>query len=305
MRRRLPTLARVTERAILQLPASQQRRAQHLVRRRRLNRYLRRQLGARFTPVDPGLNAPPELVAQTSALHEQDVATAADRDGYFAGGYLGMWTILRAVQLRGFDLASATAVLDFGCGAAKNLRLLRRIPGLRLVGTDVNAAQIAWAREHVPGLELHVNDVEPPLAFAPDDTFDFVIAGSVFTHIPLHLQRPWLEEIRRIMQPGGYFFCTVAGAYHIGIQLSPELQQQLRREGQVTLGSDDAGVSHATRMAGSWDVFQTREEVLRSFGEVFEVLAYTAPETGQDHLVLRKRASLQAGPAQRTPGAGS
>ena len=107
------------------------------------------------------------------------------------------------------------------------------------------------------------------------------------------------------MQPGGYFFCTVAGAYHIGIQLSPELQQQLRLEGQVTLGSDDAGVSHATRMAGSWDVFQTREEVLRSFGEVFEVLAYTAPETGQDHLVLRKRASLQAGPAQRTPGAGS
>jgi SAM-dependent methyltransferase len=284
----VPDAARVAEAAILRLPAGQRPRVQHLFRRFRLRRYLKRRLGERVTPIDPGPAAPPELVAQTSVLHEQDIPAAAERDQYFAGGYLGVLMYLETVEKFGFELEKARAVLDFGCGAAKNIRLLRGVPDLRLVGTDVNAAQIEWARQHVPGVEFHVNDLEPPLRFVADDTFDLVTAASVFTHIPLQLQRPWLEEIRRILRPGGYFLCTVAGAHHIRIQLSSELQQRLGSEGEVTLTPEDPGVSYATKAAGSWDVFQTREEVLRSFGGVFEVLDYSASEGAQDTLVLRK-----------------
>jgi SAM-dependent methyltransferase len=285
----LPDAARVVEALILWLPQKQQPRLQHLLRRRRLRRFLKHRLGARFTPVDPGAPAPPELVVQTSLLHEQDILEKADPEGYFAGGYLGTLMHLETVERFGFDLGSAHAVLDFGCGAAKNTRLLRGIRCMRVVGTDVNDAQIDWARKHVPGVEFHVNELEPPLRFAEDDTFDLVTAASVFTHIPLDLQRPWLEEIRRVMRPGGYFLCTVAGAHHIDVQLPPELRQRLQREGQVTLTPEDPGVSFATKAAGSWDVFQTREEVLHSFGSVFDVLHYSALEGAQDTLVLRKR----------------
>jgi SAM-dependent methyltransferase len=284
----LPEAARVAEAFILFLPRREQPRLQHLLRRHRFRRYLRQRLGARFTPVDPGPAAPPDLVVQTSVLAERDLATAAEPDAYFAGGYLGSLMHLTTVERFGFELKAATAVLDFGCGAAKNTRLLRGIQGLRVVGTDVNAAQIEWARKHVPGIEFHANDREPPLRFAEDESFDLVTAASVFTHIPLDLQRPWLEEIRRILRPGGYFLCTVAGAHHIRIQLSTELRRLLDREGHVTLNADDPGVSYATKAAGSWDVFQTREEVRNSFGSVFEILSYSASETGQDTLVLRK-----------------
>jgi SAM-dependent methyltransferase len=283
-----PEAARVAEALILYLPQRQRPRLQHLVRRHRLRRYLKHRLGTRFTPVDPGPAAPPELVVQTSVLNKHDLPAAAEPDAYFAGGYLGSLMHLTTVERFGFDLRAATAVLDFGCGAAKNTRLLRGIRGLRVVGTDVNAAQIEWAREHVPGIEFHVNDREPPLRFVEDESFDLVTAASVFTHIPLDLQRPWLAEIRRILRPGGYFLCTVAGAHHIRVQLSTELRHQLSREGHVTLNADDPGVSYATKAAGSWDVFQTREEVRRSFGSVFEVLSYGASETGQDTLVLRR-----------------
>ncbi len=242
----------------------------------------------RFTPIDPGPAAPPELVAQTSVLYERDIPASADRDGYFAGGYLGVLGLLETVERFGFDLRTAKAVLDFGCGAGKNIRLLRGIQGVLPVGTDVNAAQIDWAQKHVPGVEFHVNEFEPPLRFAEDNSFDLVNAASVFTHIPLHIQGPWLKEIRRILRPGGYFICTVAGEYHIRIQLSPELQRRLSEVGHVTLTPEDAGVSYATKAAGSCDVFQTREAVLRSFGSVFEVLHYSALAVGQDNLVLRK-----------------
>jgi SAM-dependent methyltransferase len=283
-----PKPARVAEAVILRLPQRQQPRLQHQFRRARLHRYLRRRLGRRFRVVEPGPPAPPELVAQTSVLHEGDIPSAAETDRYFAGGYLGALMYLQTVEEFGFDIRTARALLDFGCGAAKNTRLLRGIEGVRVVGTDVNAAQIEWARKHVPGVEFHVNEPEPPLRFAEDDAFDLVTAASVFTHIPLELQRPWLEEIRRILRPGGYFLCTVAGAQHIDIQLSPALQLRLSEEGAVTLTPDDPGVSYATKAAGSCDVFQTREEVVRSFGSVFELLHYSAKENGQDHLVLRK-----------------
>jgi SAM-dependent methyltransferase len=284
----LPEAARVAEAVILCLPQRQQHRLQHKFRRARLHRYLRRRLGRGFRVVEPGPPAPPELVAQTSVLYKREIPAAAEPDRYFAGGYLGALMYLQTVEEFGFDIGTARALLDFGCGAAKNTRLLRGIEGVRLVGTDVNAAQIEWARKHVPGVEFHVNQLEPPLRFAEDDTFDLVTAASVFTHIPLDLQRPWLEEIRRILRPGGYFLCTVAGAQHIDIQLSPELRQRLRAEGGVTLTPDDPGVSYATKAAGSCDVFQTREQVVRSFGSVFELLDYSAKESGQDHLVLRK-----------------
>jgi SAM-dependent methyltransferase len=285
---RFPDAARVLEALILYLPQAGRPRLQHLIRRYRHRRYLKERLGERYTPVDTGPAAPPELVVQTSVLHEHDLPQAADPDVYFAGGYLGSLMHLSTVEQFGFDLRVARAVLDFGCGAAKNTRLLRGIEGLRVVGTDVNAAQIAWARKNVPGIEFHVNEREPPLRFAEDESFDLVTAASVFTHIPLDLQRRWLEEIRRILRPGGYFLCTVAGAHHIRIQLSDELRRRLSQEGHVTLNADDPGVSHATKEAGSWDVFQTREEVRRSFGSVFEVLNYSASESGQDVLVLRR-----------------
>jgi SAM-dependent methyltransferase len=292
MRMRSLDSGRIAERLIRYLPRHSRARAQHAVRRRRLERLLRDRLGAKYTPVDEGPAPPPELVAQTSVLYERDLPAATDRYGYLAGGYLGVLTVLGTVERFGFDIAEAEAVLDFGCGAAKNIRLLRGVRGLRVVGTDVSGAQIEWAREHVPGVEFHVNGLEPPLTFAADDSFDLVTAASVFTHIPLDLQRPWLEEIRRVLRPGGYFFCTVAGAYHIDVQLSTELREQLRTAGQVTLAADDPGVSHGTRAAGSWDVFQTREEVRRSFGSAFEILHYTETtmERAQDNLVLRKPA---------------
>jgi SAM-dependent methyltransferase len=279
----------VVERLIQRLPVGRRAAAQHRFRRARLNRYLKRRLGARFEPVAEGPVPPRELLAQTSVLHEAQLSAAGERDVYFAGGYLGTSMFLETVEEHGFDLASARAVLDFGCGAAKTIRLLRGIQGLRLVGSDVNPAQIAWAREHVPGVDFHVNGLEPPLEFAEDGVFDLVTAASVFTHVPLHLQTPWLEEIERVLVPGGYFLCTVAGRYHIEAQLSPGLRDELVRVGHVTLGADDPGVSYATTAARSWDVFQTRQEVLDAFGGVFEVLHYSELDEGQDRLVLRKR----------------
>jgi len=100
--------------------------------------------------------------------------------------------------------------LDFGCGCG---RLARWIAGAapvgRLQGVDVDAAQIRWARRHLPG-EFSVMRPSPPLVFPPE-SFDVVYAISIFTHLDEREQFAWLEDLRRVLRPGGLLIATTHG----------------------------------------------------------------------------------------------
>jgi SAM-dependent methyltransferase len=110
----------------------------------------------------------------------------------------------------------------------------------------------------------------------------------VFTHIPIADQQAWLQEIQRILRPGGVFLCTIVGNSHPHWDLLSELEkEQYRRQGHLTLTSDDARASLSTQVGGSaWDVFQTRSQVIQSFGSVMRLIDYIP--CAQDILVLQK-----------------
>ena len=51
---------------------------------------------------------------------------------------------------------------------------------------------------------------DSPLAYA-DDTFDLVYALSVFTHLTEDLCEAWMDELYRIVKPGGAAIVTTHG----------------------------------------------------------------------------------------------
>ena len=109
----------------------------------------------------------------------------------------------------GMPLGRSTKMLDFGCGWGRYLRIFSKdIAAENLYGVDIDPTILEECRKNdVPGkLELITPDGKLPY---PDNYFDCVIAYSVFTHLPEHIHKLWVNEIARIAKPGCVFVLTL------------------------------------------------------------------------------------------------
>jgi SAM-dependent methyltransferase len=105
------------------------------------------------------------------------------------------------------------SVLDLGCGSARVLPHVAELAqDARCAGCDVDAEAIAWAADHHPNLEWAVSAAEPPLPFE-DGSFALVYSISVLSHLDEASQDRWLEEVRRVLRPGGIALLSVHGSY--------------------------------------------------------------------------------------------
>jgi len=256
---------------------------------RRFHDELRGRLPRSFQALDPGPPAPEHLLRTTAGMTEAEVEKWLNPDFYFRTGFEQKHEFIHALDAVSFNIRTAGTTFELGCGSGRLLRHLRCIQGIRLVGSDVNGDCVKWCRKHLTGIEFYQNDLEPSLTFLEAASVNLIIASSVFTHIPLDQQRPWLEELYRVMRPGGMFLCTVLGRSYEEAMLSAEDRKRLQKEGHLVLSATDDKASLATQRAGSCDVFQIRSEVVAVFGSVFQLLDYIdCGAGGQDLLVLLK-----------------
>ncbi|MGD8286907.1 MAG: class I SAM-dependent methyltransferase [Desulfobacterales bacterium] len=264
-------------------------RFKHLKQKHLFYRQIRRMIGKTLVKPKPGPVQSTALARATSAMGEKDVARMTDPDIYFESAYRWMRASLEALEKVNYNLRTLDTAMEMGCGSARLLRLLRCLPTVRLIGTDMNPVCVEWCQKNVPGAEFFQNEKLPPLAFAQDASIDLIIACSVFTHVSLDLQKPWLHELHRILRPGGIFLCTVLGQSYADKMLSAKDRSILERDGYVQLSPNHEQVSLSSQHTGQDDVFQTRDHLLESFGSVFDVLEYL--ERGiklQNLLVLQK-----------------
>ena len=107
-------------------------------------------------------------------------------------------------------------ILELGCGTGDlwkgKLDLLEG--GCHLTLTDFSAGMLESARKNLPGSDLvdfQVVDIQD-IPYE-EDTFDVVIANMMLYHVP-DLHRG-LAEVRRVLKPGGVFYCATYGEHGI------------------------------------------------------------------------------------------
>lgn len=181
-----------------------------------------------------GQSIPPSdlvfLVAGTKNLH-----------WFLKSGKLGQRCLVDVLKKNDIDMRKMNKVLDFGCGVGRVIRHFRKLKGPKFYGTDYNPLLIEWCRRKLKYADFSVNNAKDKLKYG-DNTFDFLYALSIFTHLPEPEQDFWINELARITRPGGYLFITVHGEYHLD-GFPEEAREKFNRGEMSVFGGQVAGTN--------------------------------------------------------------
>jgi SAM-dependent methyltransferase len=147
-------------------------------------------------------------------VNEDDIASGFHRQ--FVGG---MWDEIGALQfefLKRQGLTPDAYLLDVGCGSLRGgIHFIGFLEPAHYFGIDLNESLIGAGLSHeVPaaGLQDKVDrsqfHVTSRFDVPFDQRFDYAVAVSVFTHLPLNHIQLALYQLSRAMKPGGRFFAT-------------------------------------------------------------------------------------------------
>lgn len=95
--------------------------------------------------------------------------------------------------------------LDCGCGTGNNLRLLREHG--RAVGIDITWSGLAYGRARGERQVARASATRLPF---PDAVFDLVTSFDVLYAFNDEIERDALEEMHRVLRPGGHLIVNVA-----------------------------------------------------------------------------------------------
>lgn len=195
---------------------------------------------------------PPEVIAITQGGGNVD----AYRDSMLSG-----LTTMKAILRR-----DPRDILDIGCGTGRLLAgWWADDPSRHLAGVDINEDLIRWDKENLAQVaDWRVCALEPPLPFG-DAGFDLIQLISVFTHLPLHVQRLWVEEIRRLLRPGAHAIITLHGEVYARLLLDDTLRQQFALDGHVSV----AGAAEGANAFASFHTERFARELFRGFDVTF------------------------------------
>jgi SAM-dependent methyltransferase len=152
-----------------------------------------------------------------SALPPPSMRTVGGGDFHLVG-------TLNVRNIKQFTSLEGKRILEVGCGCGRNALALSTYD-VAYEGLDIFSPFIAWCQRHIsrlhPNFLFHHVDVyngayNPrgtirPEAFAfpfGDKSFDLVILTSVFTHMLEPEVRRYLDEIARVLKPGGDVYVT-------------------------------------------------------------------------------------------------
>jgi SAM-dependent methyltransferase len=143
---------------------------------------------------------PPELWA--------DYCTTSE--SWLDSGRLDVATMRRLLADTGTPIEAMGRVLEVGSATGRMIRWLEDIAaaGVEVWGVDIWSTATLWCQDNLaPTFRFATTTTIPHLPF-PDQHFDLVYGGSLFTHID-DLAEAWFLEMHRVLAPGGRLYFSI------------------------------------------------------------------------------------------------
>jgi ubiquinone/menaquinone biosynthesis C-methylase UbiE len=178
-------------------------------------------------------------------------------------------------EVKPFISLENKAVLDWGCGPGRIIRHFPNIiPSAEFYASDYNKEYITWCQQNLKDINFKANQLSPPIPF-PSNSIDFAYAISIFTHLSEQKHFDWINEMHRLIKPGGIFYFTAHGDITRKNLLENELAQydkgELVERGNVKEGNRMFTAYHPsafihTLLSGKFKIVKHRKGVAKSWG---------------------------------------
>ena len=124
-----------------------------------------------------------------------------------------------------YDLRPGMKILELGCGTGDMWKNHLPLPeGTELLLTDFSEGMLEAAKQNIQAENVAFRQVDIQEIPFPDASFDIVIANMMLYHVPdLH---KGLSEVRRVLKPGGVFYCATYGVHGIMEYITGLLKDQ-------------------------------------------------------------------------------
>jgi len=219
---------------------------------------------------------------------------------YLALGQGYVETMKGVVRAAGGALAPGQRILDFGCASGLMLRWLKDFAQTGEVwGVDISETHMYWCQRHLsPPFRFATSTSFPHLPFE-DGYFDFIYAGSVFTHIA-DLSEMWLLELKRITRPGGKLYLTIHDEHTVDLILGENFHDkgfsEMLRQADQAHQFRSRGFAMFTinrtpgaGVGGEAQVFHHTDFIRRHWGRYLQVLSLTPEAYGKQTAVLLQK----------------
>ncbi|MBF0193638.1 MAG: class I SAM-dependent methyltransferase [Magnetococcales bacterium] len=193
----------------------------------------------------------------------------------------------RELEKLGLSWDSFNNILDFGSGCGRTFISLPQEIEKKYVGVDTDSEAVSWCIRKYPQAQFQINPSNPPMDFA-DSSFDLIIAIAVFRHLDEQNQFNWLEELKRVVNPGGLVLISLHGEF-CWQGFEADERAHLKKEGFLFKQLTDP---YQRTIFADWyqATYHSKEYVMKHYAKYFEILDYVPRgiEDETDFVICRK-----------------
>lgn len=160
---------------------------------------------------------------ETASAYQHWDSTWQDDSGAVSWSRPDPWVVRTVPQLW---KCGVRTVLDLGCGVGRHAIYLAQ-QGFTCRGIDLSTSGIARAEQDAKRAGVPIDFTIGEFSRLPyaAGEFDYVLAYNVIYHGDREVVRRTIEEIRRVLRPGGLYQCTMLSTRNAecgrGIEISP------------------------------------------------------------------------------------